>query len=342
MCPVIEAYPQETGQATLARHALDGTLCCIAPTQDRITTIPTCTDRAAANHRLVKRSNLAISKVLTPLRPLDNFPLVRTSKIEDTREALARVYAKPALEVARGCSDLVSSINNCQLRHVGLAYGSFGAAVRLEFPATGFFSILFPVHGKGEIISGKTLVSLTVGSSATISQDMGHVASYSADYQYLVLRIDAQALTKKLESITGATIDEPLQVAPRQDLRQPAAQMLQKYLPLLVDTLSAAHPPFPDWWISQTEQLLMTLFLCGHSHNYSHLLERGPPNAAPWQVQQAEDYIEANWQRAITLEDLAQVTGVSAFSLFRSFKKSRGYSPSEFLAQLRSRQGSTL
>lgn len=284
-------------------------------------------------------SEPVIAKVHTSLRPLDNFPLIRTRNAEEAREALARIYVRPALRFERGCDELDSAINNCQLQHIGVAYGTFGANVHLAFPEAGYFALLFPIRGKGEIVSGGNSVPLAVGSSATISPHAGHKASYSADYQYLVLRIDAQALTRKLEAITGTAVREPLRMAPRQDLRQPAAQMLQQYLPLLVDTLSAAYPPFPEWWTSQTEQLLMTLFLCGHWHNYSHLLEREPPRAAPWQVQQAEDYIAANWRRTITLEELAAVTHVSAFSLFRSFKKSRGYSPSEFLSQLRSKHG---
>jgi transcriptional regulator GlxA family with amidase domain len=83
---------------------------------------------------------------------------------------------------------------------------------------------------------------------------------------------------------------------------------------------------------------VMTLFLCGHRHNYSHLLERQPPDASA-QQRQAEAYIEANAQRTVTLEELAEVTGVSAFSLFSSFKKSRGYSPMTFAARLRAPRG---
>jgi transcriptional regulator GlxA family with amidase domain len=111
--------------------------------------------------------------------------------------------------------------------------------------------------------------------------------------------------------------------------------MLRRYLPLLLSTLDQATPPFPDWWITQTEQFVITLVLCGHRHNYSHLLEQDMPDAGWRAVRRAEEYIEANAQRAITLEELAQATGVSTLTLFRSFKKYRGYSPTEFLSRLR-------
>jgi AraC-like DNA-binding protein len=80
----------------------------------------------------------------------------------------------------------------------------------------------------------------------------------------------------------------------------------------------------------------MVMFLCGHRHNYSHLLEQEAPDPAPSQVRKAEDYIAEHCQQAISLEDLARVSGVSGFSLFRSFRKTRGYSPFELASRLRS------
>lgn len=269
-------------------------------------------------------------------KPLDNFPFVRTRKIEDAREALARIYTNPRLELARGATELNSSINTYQLRHIGLCYSTFGAAVDLEFPASGCFAQLFPIRGQGEVVCGTVSSSLTVGTSVTISQEVGHKASLSADYEHLVLRIDARQLTEKLAAMTGTTINEPLRVSPQPNAGCPAARMLQEYLPLLVKTLSGAEPPFPDWWMTQVEQLLMTLFLRSHQHNYSHLLDRDVPEAAPREVVKAEEYIEANAHRGVTLEELAEITGVSTLSLCSAFKKYRGYSPMEFLLLARS------
>jgi AraC-binding-like domain len=270
--------------------------------------------------------------------PLDNFPLVRTRNVEEAQDALARIYVRPTLKLAAGCKELDAAINNCQLKHIGLAYGAFGAAVGVEYPATDFFVQFFPIRGSGKIFCRKMRWPLTVDSGATISPNTGFKASYNAGFQYLVLRIASQALTKKLISMAGTTINEPLRIEPRQDLTRPAAELLQRYFLTLVDTLSTIQQPLPDWWIEQTEQLLMTLFLCGHRHNYSHLLETKVPDAAPGHVRHAEQYIEANWRCAITLDDLAAVAGVSAFDLFRSFKESRGYSPLAFVAQVRAKR----
>ena len=60
-------------------------------------------------------------------------------------------------------------------------------------------------------------------------------------------------------------------------------------------------------------------------------------DAAPRQVRMAEEYIAANCHRAIAIEELTAVTGVSARCLFKSFKRSRHHTPMAFakLARLR-------
>jgi hypothetical protein len=276
--------------------------------------------------------------VVDPPHPLDNFPLLRSKDVEEVRDCLERVYGKRVLIPQRGVEGFNAIINACHLRNTGLLYGTFGAALSFEFPPIDFFCQLFPLRGTGETASGQVSSDLMRGTSAVTSADAPHQSKISADYAHLVLRIDATALTEKLAAMTGATIGEPLRMDPRQDFKHQAAKMLHQYIPLLAETLSGATPPFPDWWMAQTEQLLMTLFLCGHQHNYSHLLEQDALEAALRQVKLAEEYIVANAQRDIRLEELAEVTGVSTLSLFTAFKKYRGYTPIEFIALARSRR----
>ena len=270
--------------------------------------------------------------------PLDNFPLTRTASCDEVREALARVYTEPALRLGFGTETLNARLNNCQLQTTQLGYGAFGGAVHLDFPVADSFVKLLPLRGGGEVTSRRqSAVLIGAQTCVTISPDAGFQASYSKDYAALVMRINAQALTKKLAAMTGTSINEPL----RMDLQPNASQRmltLCRYLPMLTAMLSESVSPPPTWWISQTEQLLMVMFLCGNQHNYSYLLEQEAPDCAPWQVRRAEDYIEANWQDANTLEDLAEVTGVSGFSLFRSFRKTRGYSPFEYASEVRSKR----
>jgi transcriptional regulator GlxA family with amidase domain len=52
----------------------------------------------------------------------------------------------------------------------------------------------------------------------------------------------------------------------------------------------------------------------------------------------AEQYIEANWDKPVTIEELVALTNVSARALFKSFSTFRGYSPMTFAKSVRLRQ----
>jgi len=87
----------------------------------------------------------------------------------------------------------------------------------------------------------------------------------------------------------------------------------------------------------ELEQALAVSLLAAADHSQQALLGQRGGGAAPWQVRRAEDYIEAHWNRPISIEDLAAVTGTSARSLFRRFKEYRGCSPLDFAKRLRLR-----
>ena len=270
--------------------------------------------------------------------PLDKFPLIRSSDMEEVCDAIGGVYTRPVLTSRTTAA--VAAINNCRLRHISLAYGTYGAPTALEYPGADVCVQMFPISGAAEVGSGGTSHTLIPHASAVISPGAPYSVAYTSDYAHLVWRIDAKALTEKLATMTGETINQPLRMTLKQDFERPAARMLQQYLPVLINTLSQAQSPFPDWWIEQTEQFLMTMFLCGTRHNYSHLLEDAQAlDAVPQEVRRAEEYIEANAQRPITLEELAEVAEVSAFSLFSAFRKHYGCSPLEFVRRIRSKGG---
>ena len=54
-------------------------------------------------------------------------------------------------------------------------------------------------------------------------------------------------------------------------------------------------------------------------------------------LSRAEEYIEANWSEAITIESIADAVGTSARSIFLSFRQSRGYTPMAFVKATRLR-----
>jgi transcriptional regulator GlxA family with amidase domain len=64
-------------------------------------------------------------------------------------------------------------------------------------------------------------------------------------------------------------------------------------------------------------------------HNYAHFLFRKPPASNVSAVKTVEEFIEANWNKPVDIKAMSAVARTSARSLYRRFKKDRGYSPAD-------------
>jgi AraC-like DNA-binding protein len=268
-------------------------------------------------------------------RPLDRFPLVRTRNVEEMLAALAPIYAKPAWRFEGNGETADVTLNYRPLRHLGLGYTKYGTGMSGAYPESGVSLQTFPIRGRGEATIGGLSSPLGVERGLTVSAGRSFATDIDRDYEHLVLLMNPHALTEKLNVIVGCDINRMLEFQPIMDGENPAAKALRNHVLFLVDALSQPDMPLPKILLDEFEQTLLVMVLYANRHNYSHLLERAALDIAPWQVRRAEDYVEAHWRQPITLEDLANVTGVCAFDLFRSFKRSRGYSPMEFVHKVR-------
>lgn len=272
-------------------------------------------------------------------RSLDRYPLLRSQNVDEMCAALERVYAKPALKLAAETKQVDVTLNHYQAKDIAIAYTKYGIDLTAAYPENDFALQTFPVRGRGEVTINNGVSPLGPCNGVIVSPGMRFAITLNANYEHFVLVVHKRALTDKLSALTGATIQGQLRFNPTQDRRDPSAKALRDHFFFLVSTLSTCAVPLSDLVLAEFEQTLVVMFLHANRHNYSHLLERDALRIEPRQIRQAEEYIEANWQQTVTLEKLAEITGVSAFSLFNAFRKHRGYSPLEFVARLRSRRG---
>lgn len=275
-------------------------------------------------------------------KPLDRFPVVRSRSVEQLQQVYASIYASPRIELESNGSAFSASLNSCKLTDIALNYASYSAALRMVLPYPNSFMQLFFLRGNGDVVAGKAVTPIQPGSAQVITPTERHVVRIGANHERLGLMLKPGPLTKKLSAIIGAPIGRALRMDPVQDATSHAMQGLHRLVRYLVEQLSADDAMLPDLVLAELEQALIVAFLCANRHNYSQFLERKPSGVASWQVRRAEEYIEANWNRAIRMEDLAAATGASARSIFRAFRQSRGCSPMSFAKQLRLRQAQQL
>jgi len=269
--------------------------------------------------------------------PLDLFESIRPRSVDELRQALGSIYRDIRIEPGDNSAEFSALFNSCKLENVGLSYARYPAlSIALGSPIV--FKQYFVLQGTLSLTVGNSTAAVEPDQSVTVSPPTeSHQTRVHGSYERIGLRLNPEPLTKMLSAMIGAPIGKPLRVNPLQDLKRPEAQSLRRLVLYVLDELSAtACPPF--LMLRHIEQALIVAFLSGNKHNYSHLLEQTPANAAPWQVRRVEEYIEAHWDQPINVADLATAAGVSARSVFRAFKKSRGLSPMDFVKQIRLRQ----
>lgn len=271
------------------------------------------------------------------IEPLDRFPFIRTTDVDEMREAIAETHGDNKLQLHRGAEGFHACGNRRVLRHIMLSYATFGAAVDQEFSAFTGFAQQFRIRGSSEILVDRTPVQLAPYQSHIVSPGATMKVTHSHDLEHFVLKIDRDALLNKLTALTGRQPRGDLKFEPVADLRTPESAYLRRLFIFLLDQLGSSEGSIPPLALAELEQSIIVSFLCANRHDDSRLLGREPMGTAPWQVRRAEEYIEAHWDQPITIEALAVAAGASARSIFHFFKASRGYSPMAFVKQVRLR-----
>jgi AraC-like DNA-binding protein len=158
---------------------------------------------------------------------------------------------------------------------------------------------------------------------------------FCENFSQIFLRVRTNALRSKLAALTGSPVGQNIEFAAG-FARQTSEQLkLLRLIDFFIGELDLPDASADDPWLGEFEQLLIVSFLVGNAHNFSPLLQGKAANAAPWQVRIVEDYIEANWNKPISIEELSEATGVGVRNMFLTFRKVRGYTPMSFLQRMR-------
>jgi AraC-like DNA-binding protein len=87
--------------------------------------------------------------------------------------------------------------------------------------------------------------------------------------------------------------------------------------------------------IASFENALITAMIFGLEHNLSNVLRRPSAEAGCQQIRRVEDFIKAHAAEPIDVSTLARVSGSSVSSIYRAFRRHRGYTPMKFLLDTR-------
>jgi AraC-like DNA-binding protein len=281
-------------------------------------------------------SEVAESHVYAPApaaTPLARFPVFASADAEEVRAVAIEAYG--AIPIDLSAFDAVPSCGNvAHLADVTLGYSRCGAA-KFAFPEYDYARVQFALQGQGRVVMRGEEADVTAEYAAVTSPGQSSIINYGRDFGQLYLRIGRAALERKLAALAGVPVKGPLTFAGVARLDHAPMQGLWQLTQFVTRQLDASPGELPAPVLAELEQALVVNFLFATSHSLSRLIAGDPADAAPRNVRLAEEFIRAHCQEAISIEDLAAVSGVSARTLFAAFRRHRGTSPHQFAKRVR-------
>jgi AraC-like DNA-binding protein len=265
---------------------------------------------------------------------LSNYPALRTSDVEYARDRLISAFGATSFEVLRGDVRFEARANYLQVGDLGLCYCAYAGDVSLGFGEDPFIRQVFNIDGRlrysgsmnGEVASG--------ACSGVFPAGVPLKFDFKARYRHLLLRIERDALQRYLSVLLGQEIENKLIFDDVTD-QLAAMRRLRRMIFQFASDFNARGEMFSELAAAEMARIVIMKFLMYHRHNYTHLLLRQPLKSTSSTVKTVEEYIEANWDKPIDIEAMAAIARVSARSLFRQFRKDRGYSPADFAKRIR-------
>jgi AraC-like DNA-binding protein len=302
------------------------------------------------------RSEEKPSGLVTPVLPVDTAALSTFNVINvlDPRELLDPSSRRPPNETPfrryqlqdRGLRGVsfdrpITSIAERRLGSMMIAHGADRFGTQIDVGVDGIASYCFTamVHGRANLIQhGEETTSS--GASGLVFRAAPGTRILTSDVNARrTLWIEAATLEHALEGMLGNRLRERLAFKPRIDWTSGLVVSLRGQIDFLMGEIKrqggVADNPVA---LASLTDLMVSLVLRGIPHNYLERLGSGRFGAVPAYVRRADDFMRANADIPIRMEQVAAAAGCSVRTLNAVFRQFRDTTPLAALHTIRFEQ----
>lgn len=248
-----------------------------------------------------------------------------TEDLDEAREHVGRMWERHHSYLRHG-RRYALRWHQVDLPRTSLSYARTSSSLHIECgPVSDSFRItLHEAGGIRQIINGEKTVSTP--RLATLHAPGQVLRLETEPFRLLLLTFDGTFVREGLADRFGDAAanrtwphDMPLDT--------PSGRLLRSLCRWMARDLDKPSSPIGSGSTSEAvERTLLTIFLDGLSDRLSSDEDAGDALSAA-RVRQIEEWIDAHFGEAITVEDLARIAGVSVRSLQASYRRHRGCSP---------------
>jgi AraC-like DNA-binding protein len=271
---------------------------------------------------------------------LSQFPIVDTHDAEIMREIMLTQYGATKFEACKP-----PFLGRSALAHLGsvsLGWCAYGAPAMAEFPGGDFVRMQFAFSGSARTTIADQTFEVDAHQACVTPADRANKIEFGADYQQIIIRIQQGSMERKLAALLGGKPRGRLEFASTLGTNQLHLDRLKNFIRFVAGELATSPAQLPHFLLEEFEETMTVAFLKVVPNSASALLQRRPSEGARVHVHRVEEYIDAHWQRSISVEHLARVTGVGVRTIFATFKRNRGYTPLAYLKMVRLKNANQL
>ena len=271
--------------------------------------------------------------------PLSAHPLFVGEDVDQARQILSSMFTDISLEPKKGDAPFSADVFGVELPNVCVTYLRFGQnCVAGPLQRLDFHTLQLTQSGSCGFDIQTEIVPGSRDESVMLSAGQRVRVHHSDDNGILCLIVKDKVLRDYIATLTGTKISQPLQFAPRIDTTAPLTASFLSYFHTFVKELSrpGGLSEFPAA-VASFEHAMITSLLFGLEHNLTDVLKEPKLEAGAGHVRQIEQFLEAHAEMPINMQTIAQKHGHSISSIYRAFKRHRGYTPMAFLRRVRMR-----
>ncbi|WP_255950544.1 AraC family transcriptional regulator [Streptomyces odontomachi] len=271
--------------------------------------------------------------------PLSRFEQLHTADVDQARHVVAEAFCPhrlTALDKARRFETRFHAIRTSQ---VSLCYLDYGGRVHIApHEQESFYLVLIPLAGQAELSHGRERALYDAKGAGVPPVDRTYHIHVSAGSPHLVVRIARDRLEEHLRSMLARPVDAPIRFDLGMDMTAPAIRSWRRVVNLLLDEIDGdGLIPRQPLAMRELERLLLGQLLLAQPNNYSALLHGPPRGTAPKAIRRAAELIETHAAEPLTVEDLAEATGLSVRTLQEGFRRFLDTTPMSHLREIRLR-----
>lgn len=276
---------------------------------------------------------------------LGRFPEIASSDVEKLEASLKSNAGGKRFHFEKGEHDFFFRVNAARFDEVSLLWLATRSKVSVSFGPADYARRVFQLRNPAQVHIGRQSRDCVPGTEGYVVPpecDDWHVNYDHGGFECLSLRVDSEAMARKMRALTG--IDSISRVALEQPHVSSTARhhLLHQSVHHFAIEVDHFGNNLPALIRTELEQGLILRFLMYSDHEYVALLNSTPLLASSHQLSKLEDYIYSNWNKPLDIESLTDIADVSGRTIYRMFREHHGCSPHKFIENVRLRRAREL